>query len=127
MMPPPPWQAAVVVPRDAREERLPAASYASTPNVYEVPQLRPVWLALGDATEATFIPSRKTSYPATPTSSVDAFQESVRLVGVTSDAASPLGVEGGVVSPPAAAGVSVAYRDQWDAVVLTAVEKVDGM
>jgi len=73
-------QAAVVALTAARVEWLPAASKASTENVYVVPQARPE--AVYDV--AVVVPrvavSRNTVYPATPVSSVAAVQVIVTAV-----------------------------------------------
>ena len=44
-------------------------------------------------------PPRKTSYPVTPTASVEAVHDKVKLVDAMLDAARPAGVEGACVSP----------------------------
>lgn len=60
----------VVVP-----ELFPAASCALTPAMYVVPQTSPVLLKLRFNVEPRFLPSLNTSYPVTPTLSVEAFQD----------------------------------------------------
>ena len=54
-------QAAVDPTTEACAERFPAASKATTPNVYDVPQAKPVWLDEVELTVATFVPARYTS------------------------------------------------------------------
>src|SRR5215510_5127971 len=55
-------------------ETLPAASRALTVNVYEVLAASPPTVAFGLFTVDTLAVPAKTSYPVTPTLSVDAFQ-----------------------------------------------------
>jgi hypothetical protein len=65
---------------------------------YVVPGLR--FVTLIDVPEGVpmEVPSRKTSYPVTPTLSVEALQVNVKLVWVTAEEASPEGTEGACVS-----------------------------
>lgn len=50
----------------------------------------------------TDVPFLNTSYPVTPTLSVEAVHESVKLVCVMADEANPVGTEGAWVSDPCA-------------------------
>ena len=54
-------QAAVDVTSCAAEERLPAASYATTANVYDVPHASPELSEDGVVADATFVPLLSTS------------------------------------------------------------------
>ena len=90
-------QAVVDVLNVACPDRLPAASYASTPNVKLAPQASPVTVNDVLVVVATLVLPLYTPYPLTPTLSVDGFHESEALFCPT-DAASPVGVDGGVVS-----------------------------
>jgi hypothetical protein len=91
-------QGAVTATSCAWVDRLPAASYAATPTVYAVLQLRLASKYVSDAVDPSFVPFRKTSYPATPTLSVDADHEAVRPVCVTFVAMRPVGAVGACVS-----------------------------
>jgi hypothetical protein len=84
-------------------EALPALSRARTRKVNVVFAARPVAVKLVPVGEPTIVPSRNTSYPATPLPpglSVDAFHDSATLVLVFDGDASPAGALGAVVSPP---------------------------
>jgi hypothetical protein len=87
------------------DERLPAASSARTVNEYAVEADRPVAVYVRLVVVPITAPPRSTSYPVTPTLSVDADQASVVADDVVPDAASPVGVDGAVVSPPLDADV----------------------
>jgi hypothetical protein len=77
---------------------LPEASYALTPNEYVVPQERPISEYHVVVVVPALVLPFKISYPATPTLSAEACQESVMLVCVTALAVSPLGLEGRTLS-----------------------------
>ena len=64
----------------------------------DVPQVSPFTFVLVDVGVATFVPSRYTSYPVTPTLSEDGFQASAKLVCATFKAARLFGTEGACVS-----------------------------
>jgi hypothetical protein len=106
-------QAAVVVFTCALEEWFPAASRASTPNQYDVPQARPLCADDVDVTDAISVPLRNTSYATTPTLSLEALHVRVSPVCVTLDAARPVGADGGVVSAhPVVATITVAFDER---------------
>ena len=67
-------QGAVLATTEAPRERFPAASYAITVNVYEVPHVRLSARYVVDLVLSTCVPFTKTMYPATPTLSRDALQ-----------------------------------------------------
>jgi hypothetical protein len=93
-------QALVVLVSVERVERLPAASNASTPNVYDVAQVRlpNVYVVALAPTVATCVPFRNSAYPVTPTLSVDPAQLTPTDVPL-SDPWLRVGAVGGCVSP----------------------------
>jgi hypothetical protein len=97
-------QAVVVTLSDARAERFPAASTASTPSVYVVPHTSPANVAVVTAELKPGAPSRYVPYAETPTLSVEAVHETATDVSMTVVRARFDGAVGGVVS---ATGVGV--------------------
>src|SRR4051812_48054475 len=94
-------QAAVDAVTVARAEMFPAASKACTPRTWLVPPPRP-----GNGNDVVVVapaltPSRNRVYPVTPTLSVDAAHDRPIDVAVLV-VESPVGAEGGTVSPQAA-------------------------
>ena len=110
-----PEHAEVDAPIIAVPETLPAASYAALPSVYEVPHVRPLKEKIVETDVPTWLPFRKSRYPATPTLSLEAAQESVIEDCPTFDGVSCDGVVGGAVSPAHACvcPVSVAVPETW--------------
>src|SRR6266511_210913 len=96
--PPPDWVVAETWLLAA--ETLPAASRALTVYVYVVDAERPVSVNEVPVAVATFVEPRNTSYPVTPTLSVDAVHASDTLDAVVPVTARLVGALGGVVSPP---------------------------
>jgi hypothetical protein len=76
----------------------PARSWAFTVNVYVVEGASPVTVADVPAMVRAFVEPLYTSYPVTPTLSVDAVQDNATPVVVTVPTFSPVGADGGVVS-----------------------------
>ena len=79
-------------------DSLPAASFALTPTLYEVSGLRPVRLYEVLAVDPFSEPFTYTSYPVTPTLSVDALHVISALESVTFDAVKLVGSDGASVS-----------------------------
>src|SRR5512137_273933 len=79
-------------------DRLPAASSAVTFQQYSFPGVRRSSRAEVPPTEATRASARNTSYPVTPTSSVDGLQESSAALPGRAVAVTPSGGVGGTVS-----------------------------
>ena len=75
-------------------DSLPAASFALTPTLYEVSGLRPDKLYDVLVVVPSIVPSTYTSYPVTPTLSVDAVHVMSALESVTFDAATSVGADG---------------------------------
>ncbi len=86
-------------------ELLPAASLARTVNPYAVAGLRPVTVKLVAAVVAMTVPDWRTSYPVTPTLSVEADHASETLFEVLAGLVRFAGTLGGWVStgPPVVA------------------------
>src|SRR5688500_1001635 len=87
-------------------ETFPAASTARTEYVWVAPGTASASRKLVPDSVPTTVPSRKTSYPATPTSSVDDDHATSTSVGPVAVAVTAPGADGGVTSepdPPAAA------------------------
>ena len=80
---------------DGRVDTFPAASRASTANVYDVPQLNPATAYDVELVCPSCDPFLYTVYPVTPTLSVEADQPKVKPVCVTDDAPRLDGAEGG--------------------------------
>ena len=99
---------AVAVP-----DTLPPASYAATPSVYDVPHVSPVNENDVDVDVPAALPFRNTRYPITPTLSLEAVQDSVIEVWPTALVASPVGVDGGVVSPQAPVEALIDVFELW--------------
>src|SRR5687767_9145285 len=87
---------------EAAADRFPAASRASTPTVYDLPQARSDSVAFGSDVFRIGVPLMRTRYPVTPTSSLAAVQASARLPAERAVTVRPVGVEGGRVSAHAA-------------------------
>jgi hypothetical protein len=81
-----------------RSERLPAASYASTDRLYDVPHVSPENVAVVAGVSPAALGPTKSPYPATPTLSVDAFHASEIVDGVDAVIVSPVGFDGGWAS-----------------------------
>ena len=88
----------VLATSEAAGERLPFASWASTSMRYDVSHRRPVTTADGCSASTRGVPSTDTRYPLTRTLSLDAPQESVRLVRRRSATSRPVGAVGAVES-----------------------------
>jgi hypothetical protein len=88
--------------------------------VYEVLAVRPVSLKEVVVAAAIFAPLRQTSYPVTPTSSVDAVQARSICVALLTVAVKPVGAVGAVVSVTFCVTVPVGV----EIVVLVGVEFV---
>ena len=96
-----------------RLDVFPAASYAATPSVYVVPQARPVNVVVLVAVVPAATPLRVREYPATPTLSVDAVQESETELTVAAVFVSPVGAVGAVVSPGATHALVDVVSEAW--------------
>jgi hypothetical protein len=80
-------------------------------NVYAVAGVNPVTVKLRLVVVVNSTPPRNTSYPVTPTASVDAFHVNVTDVAVNTAAANPVGAVGAVTSSlGAAVGASYVGR-----------------
>jgi hypothetical protein len=108
---------AAVVTDSALEalDTLPAASLALTVNEYVVEAVRPVAVKLVEVGDPMSVVPRYTSYPVTPTASVEAVQVSGTVVDVTVPAVRAVGAVGAMVSvgvvPPVITGY--AFVTSW--------------
>jgi hypothetical protein len=91
-------QAAVAIVADVCDERLPAASNASTTIWCEVPHVRLPAVYDVAAVVPESVPSTNTRYPVTPTLSVEAVHPAVMLVAVPAVSWRLVGAVGGLVS-----------------------------
>ncbi len=106
---------------EARPDTFPAASYAATPRLYTVPHESPENAKEVDCVGPVSLPFRYTSYPATPTLSVDAAHDATMDEAVTAVATNDEGVDGGVESVAASA-----YADRYPSLYVVPVRHVGG-